>query len=70
LSFTAGANDPYLNFDFSSFTDSSVPLGDLAVTDIGLTAVPEPTSFSLVGLAGVGLLARSRHRASLHISAS
>jgi len=67
LSFTAGANDPYLNFDFSSFTDSSVPLGDLEVTDIGLTAVPEPASFSLVALASVGLIARRRQRASLQM---
>jgi len=61
LSFTAGPDDPYLSFDFSTFTDSSVPAGDLTVTDIGLFGlVPEPTSAGLLAIGSLTLLRRTR----------
>jgi hypothetical protein len=60
LSVTAGPNDPFASFDFSSFSDSSVPVGDLALSDVGI--VPEPAAVGMLTLAGGALLARRRRR--------
>jgi PEP-CTERM motif len=49
---------PFAYLDFSGFSDSAVPLGDLAVSDIGI--VPEPGSIGILALSAVGLLARKR----------
>jgi len=60
LSATAGANDPFADFDFASFSDSSLASGSLTVSDIGV--VPEPASLGLLVLGGVGLIGRRRSK--------
>jgi len=60
LSATAGANDPFADFDFAAFSDSSVTGGSLTVSDIGV--VPEPASLGLLVLGGVGLIGRRRSK--------
>jgi hypothetical protein len=65
LSVTAGPNDPFASFDFSNFSDSSVPLGDLGLTqvDIDGVVVPEPASLATLGFGAMVLLARRRQQA-------
>ena len=59
LSYPAGANDPYLGFDFSGFGDTSIPTGSLGILGVGL--VPEPSSVCLLALGAIGLMRRRRN---------
>jgi hypothetical protein len=58
LTTTAPAGDPYADFDFSGFGDTSIPTGSLGISAVGL--VPEPASLSLLALGGIGLISRRR----------
>jgi hypothetical protein len=55
---TAGSNDPFANFNFSGFTDSTFPTGGLGVSDIGV--IPEPASFGILVVGGIWRLVVAR----------
>jgi hypothetical protein len=58
LTTTAPAGDPFADFNFSGFGDTSIPTGSLGISAVGL--VPEPASLSLLALGGIGLISRRR----------
>jgi len=62
LSLPSPTTDPFADFNFSGFSDSSISAGQLGLSDIGV--VPEPASLGLLMLGGIGLVGRRRKKDS------